>query len=109
MYVPQFERPPTRVPYKAIALAATLFILGSILIVVGALLLAGYIDSKVSHITFCWITNRGLYTCTFYSEKSEHGTNRFFMSSALLICNVGFHIPQRPEVSHQEVFIISEG
>lgn len=40
----QFERPPPKVPYKAIILAAVLFIFGSALIIVGALLVTGYID-----------------------------------------------------------------
>ncbi|KAJ8408533.1 hypothetical protein AAFF_G00251680 [Aldrovandia affinis] len=43
----QFKRSPPKVPYKAIALAAFLFLIGSLLIIIGALLLAGYI--VVSH------------------------------------------------------------
>lgn len=43
----QFKRSPPKVPYKAIALAAFLFLIGSLLIIIGALLLAGYI--QVSH------------------------------------------------------------
>ncbi len=43
----QFQKPPPKVPYKAIMLAAVLFIVGSALIIVGAMLLAGYIDTKV--------------------------------------------------------------
>ncbi|KAJ8347107.1 hypothetical protein SKAU_G00285080 [Synaphobranchus kaupii] len=43
----QFKRSPPKVPYKAIALAAFLFLIGSLLIIIGALLLAGYIH--VSH------------------------------------------------------------
>uniref|UniRef100_UPI00358E012A transmembrane protein 230 isoform X1 n=2 Tax=Myxine glutinosa TaxID=7769 RepID=UPI00358E012A len=42
----QFKRPPPRVPYKAIAMATVLFLLGSLLIVIGACLLTGVIDSK---------------------------------------------------------------
>ncbi|KAM3868469.1 transmembrane protein 230b [Diretmus argenteus] len=38
----QFKRSPPKVPYKAIALASVLFFIGSLLIVIGALLLAGY-------------------------------------------------------------------
>ncbi|KAM4745157.1 transmembrane protein 230b [Anableps anableps] len=38
----QFKRSPPKVPYKAIALASVLFLIGSILIIIGALLLAGY-------------------------------------------------------------------
>ncbi|KAL4609254.1 transmembrane protein 230-like [Arapaima gigas] len=40
----QFKRSPPKVPYKAIALAAFLFLVGSLLIVIGALLLAGSIE-----------------------------------------------------------------
>ncbi|KAG7476356.1 hypothetical protein MATL_G00082020 [Megalops atlanticus] len=40
----QFKRSPPKVPYKAIALAAFLFLIGSFLIIIGALLLAGYIE-----------------------------------------------------------------
>uniref|UniRef100_A0A3B4B8G3 Transmembrane protein 230 n=1 Tax=Periophthalmus magnuspinnatus TaxID=409849 RepID=A0A3B4B8G3_9GOBI len=38
----QFKKSPPKVPYKAIALAAVLFLIGSLLIVIGSLLLAGY-------------------------------------------------------------------
>ncbi|XP_023659044.1 transmembrane protein 230-like isoform X2 [Paramormyrops kingsleyae] len=40
----QFKKTPPKVPYKAIALATVLFLIGSLLIVIGALLLAGYIE-----------------------------------------------------------------
>ncbi|XP_018587121.1 transmembrane protein 230b [Scleropages formosus] len=43
----QFKKSPPKVPYKAIALAAVLFLIGSVLIIIGALLLTGYIE--VSH------------------------------------------------------------
>ncbi|XP_051541713.1 transmembrane protein 230a [Myxocyprinus asiaticus] len=39
----QFKKSPPKVPYKAIALATFLFLVGSLLIIVGSLLLAGYI------------------------------------------------------------------
>ncbi|XP_063050326.1 transmembrane protein 230b [Engraulis encrasicolus] len=38
----QFKRSPPKVPYKAIALATVLFLIGSLLIVIGGLLQAGY-------------------------------------------------------------------
>ncbi|KAI4881593.1 hypothetical protein NFI96_022903 [Prochilodus magdalenae] len=38
----QFKRSPPKVPYKAIALATVLFLIGTVLIVIGALLLSGY-------------------------------------------------------------------
>uniref|UniRef100_A0A9J7Y5S5 Transmembrane protein 230 n=2 Tax=Cyprinus carpio TaxID=7962 RepID=A0A9J7Y5S5_CYPCA len=40
----QFKKTPPKVPYKAIVLATFLFLVGSVLIVVGSLLLAGYIN-----------------------------------------------------------------
>lgn len=42
----QFQKPPPKFPKKAIALATLLFIVGSILLVIGSLLLTGYIDAK---------------------------------------------------------------
>ncbi|XP_016413134.1 transmembrane protein 230-like [Sinocyclocheilus rhinocerous] len=44
----QFKKTPPKVPYKAIALATFLFLVGSVLIVVGSLLLAGYINVMLS-------------------------------------------------------------
>lgn len=40
----QFKKSPPKVPYKAIALATALFLIGSLLIIIGALLLAGYFE-----------------------------------------------------------------
>uniref|UniRef100_A0AAZ3PJC0 Uncharacterized protein n=1 Tax=Oncorhynchus tshawytscha TaxID=74940 RepID=A0AAZ3PJC0_ONCTS len=47
-YTKQFKKSPPKVPYKAIALATFLFLIGSLLIVIGALLLAGSIEVSVS-------------------------------------------------------------
>lgn len=44
----QFKKSPPKVPYKAIALATVLFLIGSLLIIIGALLLAGYFEVTVS-------------------------------------------------------------
>uniref|UniRef100_A0A8D0CE06 Transmembrane protein 230 n=1 Tax=Salvator merianae TaxID=96440 RepID=A0A8D0CE06_SALMN len=44
----QFKKSPPKIPYKAIALATVLFLIGTLLIVIGALLLAGYISKGVS-------------------------------------------------------------
>eukprot|EP00092_Neocalanus_flemingeri_P041924 GFUD01045659.1.p1 GENE.GFUD01045659.1~~GFUD01045659.1.p1 ORF type:complete len:135 (-),score=33.57 GFUD01045659.1:899-1258(-) len=44
----QFERPPAKVPWKAIIYALVLFLLGSVLLTVGCLILTGYID-QVEH------------------------------------------------------------
>ncbi|KAI8478013.1 hypothetical protein Bbelb_442530 [Branchiostoma belcheri] len=49
----QFERPPRRIPYRAIGLATVLFLLGTALLTVGSLLLAGvYIDPQYSDRTW---------------------------------------------------------
>ncbi|XP_064630698.1 transmembrane protein 230-like isoform X2 [Lineus longissimus] len=48
----QFQRPPPKVPYKAILLATVLFSLGSLLIILGALLLSGVIDAKYADRTW---------------------------------------------------------
>ncbi|XP_030625325.1 transmembrane protein 230a [Chanos chanos] len=39
----QFKKSPPKVPYKAIALATFLFVIGALLIIVGSLLLTGHI------------------------------------------------------------------
>ncbi|XP_078421621.1 transmembrane protein 230b isoform X2 [Cetorhinus maximus] len=46
----QFKKLPTKIPYKAIALATILFLIGSLLITIGALLLTGYISSSVRNL-----------------------------------------------------------
>ncbi|XP_024863657.1 transmembrane protein 230a isoform X1 [Kryptolebias marmoratus] len=43
----QFMKSPPKVPYKAIAVAAFLFLIGSLLIILGSLFLAGII--KIEH------------------------------------------------------------
>nr|XP_020737249.1 transmembrane protein 230-like [Odocoileus virginianus texanus] len=40
----QFKRSPPKIPLKAIALATALFLIGAFLIIIGFLLLAGYIS-----------------------------------------------------------------
>ncbi|XP_026072902.1 transmembrane protein 230 [Carassius auratus] len=45
----QFKKSPPKVPYKAIALATVLFLIGSVLIIVGSLLLAGYFEVNDHH------------------------------------------------------------
>ncbi|XP_058050115.1 transmembrane protein 230 isoform X2 [Ahaetulla prasina] len=48
----QFKKSPPKVPYKAIALATVLFLIGTLLIIIGALLLAGYISQGPLEIIF---------------------------------------------------------
>uniref|UniRef100_A0A8C0W8A6 Transmembrane protein 230 n=1 Tax=Castor canadensis TaxID=51338 RepID=A0A8C0W8A6_CASCN len=38
----QFKKSPPKIPYKAIALATVLFLIGAFLIIIGSLLLSGY-------------------------------------------------------------------
>ncbi|EAX10432.1 transmembrane protein 230 [Homo sapiens] len=40
----QFKKTPPKIPYKAIALATVLFLIGAFLIIIGSLLLSGYIS-----------------------------------------------------------------
>ena len=47
LLVLQFKKPPPKIPYKAIGLAAALFTGGTLLLIIGSLLLTGYIDVKV--------------------------------------------------------------
>ncbi|CAK8672449.1 transmembrane protein 230-like isoform X2 [Clavelina lepadiformis] len=48
----QFEKPEPKVPIKAIGIAFVLFLVGTVLIVIGALLLSGHIDAKYSDRTW---------------------------------------------------------
>ncbi|KAM4036810.1 transmembrane protein 230 [Anomaloglossus baeobatrachus] len=41
----QFKKNPPKIPYKAIALATILFLIGTLLIVIGSLLLSGHIGN----------------------------------------------------------------
>ncbi|XP_061603632.1 uncharacterized protein LOC133465158 isoform X1 [Phyllopteryx taeniolatus] len=49
----QFKKSPPKVPYKAIALAIFLFLIGSLLITFGALFLSGTIDVEEKPKSFC--------------------------------------------------------
>uniref|UniRef100_A0A3P9QER6 Transmembrane protein 230-like n=1 Tax=Poecilia reticulata TaxID=8081 RepID=A0A3P9QER6_POERE len=44
----QFKKNPPKIPYKAIGVAVILFLIGSLLIILGALFLAGIINVEVS-------------------------------------------------------------
>nr|XP_042132212.1 transmembrane protein 230 isoform X2 [Peromyscus maniculatus bairdii] len=43
----QFKKSPPKIPYKAIALATVLFLIGTFLIIIGSLLLSGYISKGI--------------------------------------------------------------
>ncbi|KRY24002.1 Transmembrane protein [Trichinella patagoniensis] len=51
-YDSQFQIPPHPIPWKAIILATLLFVFGTILIIIGALLLAGFCDPKYNDRTW---------------------------------------------------------
>uniref|UniRef100_A0A8D2I880 Transmembrane protein 230 n=1 Tax=Urocitellus parryii TaxID=9999 RepID=A0A8D2I880_UROPR len=42
----QFKKSPPKIPYKAIALVAVLFLIGTFLIIIDSLLLSGYISKR---------------------------------------------------------------
>lgn len=44
----QFIIPPQKIPWKAIGLAASLLVIGSILLVLGSLIISGHVDMKYS-------------------------------------------------------------
>ena len=71
------------IPYKAICLAVTLFLGGSLLIVIGSLLLTGFIDAAVSANLFknvyfyiaqypvCWTAQSGLHITPGRPDHSD--------------------------------------
>ncbi|XP_012222373.1 transmembrane protein 230 isoform X1 [Linepithema humile] len=44
----QFVSPPVKIPWKAITLAALLFVGGAVMLIMGSLIVSGHIDSKYS-------------------------------------------------------------
>nr|XP_055228495.1 transmembrane protein 230 isoform X1 [Gorilla gorilla gorilla]XP_055228496.1 transmembrane protein 230 isoform X1 [Gorilla gorilla gorilla]XP_055228497.1 transmembrane protein 230 isoform X1 [Gorilla gorilla gorilla]XP_055228498.1 transmembrane protein 230 isoform X1 [Gorilla gorilla gorilla]XP_055228499.1 transmembrane protein 230 isoform X1 [Gorilla gorilla gorilla] len=53
----QFKKTPPKIPYKAIALATVLFLIGAFLIIIGSLLLSGYISKGMR---FCHVAQADL-------------------------------------------------
>lgn len=44
----QFASPPQKIPWKAVTLAATLLVTGTVLLILGSLVVSGHIDIKYS-------------------------------------------------------------
>lgn len=44
----QFVGPPTKIPWKAVSFAAVLLIAGTVLLILGIMVVTGYIDTKYS-------------------------------------------------------------
>ncbi|XP_018371342.1 PREDICTED: uncharacterized protein LOC108766507 isoform X1 [Trachymyrmex cornetzi] len=55
----QFVSPPIEIPWKAIILAVLLFIGGTIMLIMGSLIVSGYIDSKIAAYMAAGIFNEG--------------------------------------------------
>lgn len=78
---PQFKKSPPKVPYKAIALATVLFLIGSLLIIIGALLLAGYFEVTVSisqgtvSLSFLFQATKQQATYTYIFPPAAHRPN----------------------------------
>lgn len=65
----QFKKPPPKIPYKAIALAIFLFLIGSLLIIFGALLLAEIIPVEVSLVSVFNICSKKIYIDGAFTPK----------------------------------------
>lgn len=76
----QFKRSPPKIPYKAIALAVFLFLIGSLLIIFGALLLSGTIQVEVSLYTS---DSRTVSTMCYF--KDGISTKHTFISELQLL------------------------
>ncbi|XP_061286847.1 transmembrane protein 230-like [Bos javanicus] len=55
----KFKKSPPKIPYKAIALATVLFLIGAFLIIIGSLLLAGYISKGFYHLCITYYASKG--------------------------------------------------
>ncbi|XP_064600874.1 transmembrane protein 230-like [Liolophura sinensis] len=80
----QFEKPPPKIPYKAIILATVLFLGGTILIVVGALLLSGYIRLSYKH----GIPN----TCFLYKYTYSDRTWPLLILGSIMFIPGAYHV-----------------
>ncbi|KAG9354806.1 hypothetical protein AGOR_G00054180 [Albula goreensis] len=77
----QFKKSPPKVPYKAIALATVLFLIGSLLIIIGVLLITEYIEVAHSDRTVpvliigVLVFLPGFYhlRIAYYASKGYHG------------------------------------
>lgn len=65
----QFKKSPPKVPYRAIALAVFLFVIGSLLIILGALLLSETIKVEVSVVSVFWSHYNWAWVGLFMFEK----------------------------------------
>uniref|UniRef100_A0A8C9GU96 Transmembrane protein 230 n=1 Tax=Piliocolobus tephrosceles TaxID=591936 RepID=A0A8C9GU96_9PRIM len=77
----QFKKTPPKIPYKAIALATVLFLIGAFLIIIGSLLLSGYISKEGADravpvlIIGILVFLPGFYhlRIAYYASKGYHG------------------------------------
>ncbi|KAF6089605.1 transmembrane protein 230 [Phyllostomus discolor] len=79
----QFKKSPPKIPYKAIALATVLFLIGTFLIIIGSLLLAGYISKGVCLLLendCCRLKNKLWMSKTSVRRQSLWGQTELFLS-----------------------------
>uniref|UniRef100_A0A8C5XK02 Transmembrane protein 230 n=1 Tax=Microcebus murinus TaxID=30608 RepID=A0A8C5XK02_MICMU len=71
----QFKKSPPKIPYKAIALATVLFLIGAFLIIIGSLLLSGYISKGGFLIIGILVLLPGFYhlRIAYFASKGYRG------------------------------------
>uniref|UniRef100_A0A2K5HAK1 Transmembrane protein 230 n=1 Tax=Colobus angolensis palliatus TaxID=336983 RepID=A0A2K5HAK1_COLAP len=67
----QFNKTPPKIPYKAIALAIVLFLIGAFLIIIGSLLLSGHIILILGILVF--LPGFNYLHVTYYASKGYCG------------------------------------